>query len=643
MSNGRNVIEKLKKRLYRKGETFKEREMRSPLRRRFSKVKTYWEGSPSEEAEEAGLVLPENRKKFSMKQIVIILFAASFLVIAGFAIYLFGDGPNIVSSKNIELSLEGPFSVKGGEGGKWQVVIVNKNQSNIDTADLIIVYPENSKPITESQSGARTLYERRTIGSIAAGETVIVPVSAYLFGEKDSNKVFKLTLEYRPQDSNAILERTAERTIRLLQSPLEIVVNLPKDTNAGETIDLSIEVISNAEIVMKDLTLKIDYPVGFIYQESDLKPSSGDDVWRLGDMEPNAKRAIKIRGTLSGQDLVELSFRVSAGPTDGKGDIIAYGFGIQSVILKKPFLSLGALVNGEKGEVITPPGNTLRINIECQNTLPAKIYNAVIEAKIKGAAVVDERTIAVKKGFYRSFDRTLVWNQSSLRELAVIDPLSTSGAEFEFFVPAILSDSVIKEANPKIILEIKMKAERISEESGKMEVENNFIKEIKIATVFKFARKGFYYSGPFQNTGPIPPKAGQETTYTVVWSLTNSSSAVSDVIANAFLPSYVKWLNVIEPKDADVSYNEKTGEIIWRASRVEPGSGSLIPAKELAFQISFLPSESQILSTPVLVSEVSVTGKDTFTGIFLRDTKTALTTYLDGEPNFLYDKANVIN
>jgi hypothetical protein len=234
-----------------------------------------------------------------------------------------------------------------------------------------------------------------------------------------------------------------------------------------------------------------------------------------------------------------------------------------------------------------------------------------------------------------------VWNQSSLRALAVLDPLAEGEAEFQFLIPASLPLNVIKETNPKIILEIKMKAERISEEAGKIEIENNFSSEIKISTIFKLARKGFYYSGPFINTGPVPPKVGNETTYTIVWSLTNSSNAVSDVTVNAFTPSYIRWLGVISPESADVSYNVKTGEIIWRAGTAESGAGILTPARELAFQISFLPSESQVGSTPVLVSEVSLVGKDTFTGIFLRDTKPALITHIDTEPDFGYEKSIV--
>jgi hypothetical protein len=80
---------------------------------------------------------------------------------------------------------------------------------------------------------------------------VIQPLTAYLFGEKDTDKIFKFTLEYRPSGSNAILAATGEGVVRLLQSPLEVSINLPKETSAGEEITLEVSVVSNAEAVVK--------------------------------------------------------------------------------------------------------------------------------------------------------------------------------------------------------------------------------------------------------------------------------------------------------------------------------------------------------------------------------------------------------
>ena len=44
--------------------------------------------------------------------------------------------------------------------------------------------------------------------------------------------------------------------------------------------------------------------------------------------------------------------------------------------------------------------------------------------------------------------------------------------------------------------------------------------------------------GTFTNTGPIPPKAEAETTYTVTWAVTNPLNNLTDVRVSAILPSY---------------------------------------------------------------------------------------------------------
>ncbi|PIU99535.1 MAG: hypothetical protein CO056_02560 [Candidatus Tagabacteria bacterium CG_4_9_14_0_2_um_filter_41_11] len=634
-------IERLRKRLFKKGETFKERELRSPLSSRLSEAKPYWEGSSPEEER---LILPEKPSMPFFKKLILIALVVIGLIVLGVTIYFLIRGLSVVSGSNIEITLGGPSSIKGGELGNWQVSVTNKNKSDLELADLIIEYPEGAKPSIAPSgflSGTKIVSERRSLGKIKAGETAIQAISLYLFGEKDTNKVFKFTIEYRPQGSNAILAKTAEQSVRLLQSPVEVSVKMPKETNTGEEITMEIEIISNANAVIKDVNLKIEYPAGFQYHESDLKPVSGDNVWRLGDIEPNKKRILKIKGILEGQDLMELVFRVSVGPLDAKGEVIAYGFNVQSIVLKKPFLKIGVKINNRTEEVAVSPGAELNVDIDWQNTVPEKVYNAVIEIKLN-SSVVDASSITLSQGFYRSFDQTLVWNKSSSPDLAEIEPLQEGDVSFRFAILDSIPNDVIRKGNATVSLDIQMKAERDSADQGRIQVTNHLIKDIKIATIFQLSQRGLYYSGAFKNSGPLPPKVGKETTYTIVWSLTNSSNAVSDATVSAFLPSYIRWLGVIKPETAEISYNSTTGEIFWKAGNIPAGTGIIDSAREAAFQISFLPDSSQVDSKPVLVSEAILGGKDNFTGAFLRKVKAAITTYLDTDPQFKYNEGTVV-
>jgi len=281
------------------------------------------------------------------------------------------------------------------------------------------------------------------------------------------------------------------------------------------------------------------------------------------------------------------------------------------------------------------------VDIDWQNTVPEKVYNAVIEIKLN-SSVVDASSITLSQGFYRSFDQTLVWNKSSSPDLAEIEPLQEGDVSFRFAILDSIPNDVIRKGNATVSLDIQMKAERDSADQGRIQVTNHLIKDIKIATIFQLSQRGLYYSGAFKNSGPLPPKVGKETTYTIVWSLTNSSNAVSDATVSAFLPSYIRWLGVIKPETAEISYNSTTGEIFWKAGNIPAGTGIIDSAREAAFQISFLPDSSQVDSKSVLVSEAILGGKDNFTGAFLHKVKAAITTYLDTDPQFKYNEGTVV-
>jgi len=146
-----------------------------------------------------------------------------------------------------------------------------------------------------------------------------------------------------------------------------------------------------------------------------------------------------------------------------------------------------------------------------------------------------------------------------------------------------------------------------------------------------------FFSGPFQNIGPIPPQADKETTYTISLSVRNSSNNVSNAVAKTTLPIYVKWLGKIDPEGEDISFNDSTGEVTWNVGRVLSGG-----TRDAAFQISFVPSVSHINRSPLLTGDITISAMDDFTKTEVMDKKPALTTYITGDPQFNPNDANVV-
>ena len=173
-------------------------------------------------------------------------------------------------------------------------------------------------------------------------------------------------------------------------------------------------------------------------------------------------------------------------------------------------------------------------------------------------------------------------------------------------------------------------------------IEGKVEQKIKITSEAVFTPNIVYFIGPFQNTGPLPPQVEKETTYTIAWTAVNSSNHISRATVRTVLPPYVRWTNLKAPSGEDVTFNEISREVIWNMGRLEAGVGVTLPPREVAFQVGFFPSVSQLNQTPTISGETSFSGVDEFTGAPIRLTSKALTISLNSDPNFVFTQAKVV-
>ena len=139
-----------------------------------------------------------------------------------------------------------------------------------------------------------------------------------------------------------------------------------------------------------------------------------------------------------------------------------------------------------------------------------------------------------------------------------------------------------------------------------------------------------YWRRRWAKAGRIPPKADEQTTYTILWSLSNSSNALSRVRVMTTLPPSVRFLK----GDSGITFNPVGGIVTWDIGSVPAGAGFGGSSKEAAFQVAFVPSVSQIGSTPVLINQTTVTGDDQFTKTEVRGGAGATTIDIAGDPAY---------
>jgi hypothetical protein len=128
----------------------------------------------------------------------------------------------------------------------------------------------------------------------------------------------------------------------------------------------------------------------------------------------------------------------------------------------------------------------------------------------------------------------------------------------------------------------------------------------------------------------------------VIWGISNSFNQVSGIEVRAGLPSYVKWTGVYSPGSENISYNQVTNEVVWKAGSVLSNTGASGIKKEVAFQLEFLPSVSQLGTSPVLITAPTLTGIDKSTSGQVRDVGTEGTTNFSQDPTYRSGDGEVV-
>ncbi|MDD5068749.1 MAG: hypothetical protein PHN89_04090, partial [Candidatus Pacebacteria bacterium] len=577
---------------------------------------------------------PDMTHRIPIFQKIFIASVLFFIVASAFGFYMYFLGGNTVSADNISISVLGPVSVGGGEPLPLDVTIQNRNKSPLEATSLVITYPDGTKYAKDLSIDLPR--ERDDIGDLASGDISHFRINPVLFGEEGSTKAIKFSLEYRIRDSNGIFNKDFTYNVGITSTPITLTIDSLKEINSGQSVEITATLVSNSPGVINHLLLSASYPFGFSFQSANPKPVYQNALWDLGDVETGGKRTIKIRGQLDGQDGEERIFKFSAGLPSGKNNKsigVAFLSASDSITIQKPFIGLSLALDGNTSkDAVVKSGQTVRAKISWSNNLASQVLSGAVIVKFSGN-LLNKSSVIPEQGFYRSSDNTITWDKTTNNELLALDPGAEGSLAFQFSTLPLVQGGV-SIRNPELRIEVSAKGSRVSDRDVPEEVDALVTRNIKISTDLNLSSRLVYSIGPFENSGPLPPRADQKTTYTVLWGVTNSSNSVSGAKVSAVLPSYVDWKNLVNPSSEQVSFNPVSREVVWNLGNVKENTGVTASPRSVAFQVFFLPSVSQIGASPVMIGDATLSGVDDWNGDDVGSRNRALTTEIVSDPNY---------
>lgn len=632
LENDHNRIEDIKRRLYDPKDTGVDRRHEGVLHPQRFKVANEWKSDvpPSDTTTNIQMKKPKTSffKKFFIGAVIF------FVGALGFAFYMYSTGGISVSNDNIDITVLGNAFTKGGDELPLQIEITNRNNADLELADLLIEYPRGA-----SDTAADVLrLPREIIGTIKKGQSVTRNVKVSLFGDEKSIRNVKISLQYHPEGSNAIFTKEKLYPVTISSAPLSLRIDAPTQATSNQLVSFTITATLNTTLPQEATMLQVTYPPNFVFDSAVPAPNIGNSVWSLASLTQENPIPITINGRLVGQDGDQQVFHVYAGTTSPANMSVVnvvYTSLLQTMTISKPFLEARILVNSQDLPSYTASGGeSVSAEIAWVNNLSTRITDAQIIVNLSGNAF-NKGEVNPLEGFYDSSNSRIVWDKNTSPELSNVEP-GASGVVTFSFKPVSLIGATNAIKDPQIALDVSIKGNQPSQGSIFSDV-NNFAKKIiKITSDFQIASSAEYAAGS------LPPKAETETRYNVTWTLSNSANSINQAMARSILPIYVSWVGPVPGSIEKVTYNATTREVIWNIGTVRSYTG-LDSNREVSFVIALKPSLSQVGSVPQLMKDVFLSGTDSFTNTLVKSSRGPITTLLVSDQFFKYGNERVVN
>lgn len=556
-----------------------------------------------------------------------------FLIGLGLASFSVFRGAITLSSKNVDLTILGNSFVAGGEELPIQVEIANKNSSDLVDAVLTLEYPKGAT----DETGTEMTRLAEPLGTIAAGKSRSVGFSTVLYGEQGLSRTITATLSYHLAGSTATFEKAQAFSVMISSSPITLTVDGPTVSAAEQPFTITIRSVFNGDQPLVNPIVRVEYPTGFTFLSSTPGTLSGNNVWELGTLEKGQEFVISLRGKLSAIEGDERAFRVYLGTPVSDIDTriaVAYNSALHSLLIEKPFIAADVSVEGQSSDVVSLPiGSSIRGAIAWRNMTGGIVTNPVFTLLLSGEGL-SGATVEPVNGYYDELLRAITWTATSDEDIATIDPDESGTLNF-----SIIPASPTTKDDIRTTLSVQGTIANLQNEIKTITGLDELM--VRYAARLQFASQALYSIGPIKNSGPFPPKANQETSYTLTWTIKPADNPISGAVATATLPTNVTWAGVIVPQSETLLYNQETREIRWNIGSLPKATATQL-SKSVSFQIKARPTLSDVSQSLDLLSETVITAQDTSANAALRVTRPALTTSLATDPAYSPGEEKVI-
>ena len=573
-----------------------------------ARVETVGNTAPEETAEDNWGTEVDDMAKIRWRNIKISL---AFIIALVAIIMGFMFVNNLFKENRVIVNSSGASAVQSGDNLSVEINYINDNDIALNNAIIRVTYPEIFKPgenvnfKQESQTSGVF-----TIGEIPRKSTGKIILSGSVFSPQGTLMYIKSDLVYGHTGVSGQFVANGQVAINVEASVIDLEISSPQELSDGDALDYEIDYINKSQQEFDNIKIKIDYPDGFVFSQSNPNVSDGNNIWNIGHLAPNQSGKIVISGKMTGTAGQVKNANAYVGVINQE-QFVAYSTQKTSTkIVSSPLVIVQSVNNSSSA--IARAGETLQFSVVYKNGGDTGLRDVIITDKLD-SPVLDYSSLRLKGGAFDDVSKIITWKAVDDRQLKFFEPGQEGLMSFTIKVKDVIPGNNMNDKNFIISNLVKIDSPDVPRLISANKVISGNILDIKLESKIIFTESIFYNDSVIQNSGPIKPVVGEESTYTIHWKMANVSNDITGANVSATLPTGVEMTGKISPDDGRLTYNTRNNSISWDLGNVSAWTGVLNTPLEVAFQVKIKPSQIDG-SEIVLVNPAVFSAKDSFTG-----------------------------
>ncbi|MFA6393369.1 MAG: hypothetical protein WCW25_00635 [Patescibacteria group bacterium] len=575
-------------------------------------------------------------KKFDIKKrrgpLFWLAVSLAFAGLAGLAGWFYRDYSFFTEpgKSNFEITIT-PSKEKVLAGEEITVVIGFKNMEKTVVSNLgvRVIFPDNfiitnTVPSAEKSSeGARNLFWN--IGTLDSKRIGEVSVKGKIIAPAENLSTIYAEAVYTPANFSSEFKKTATAEIGVNDIGINFNFSAFTSAVAGEENELAIKFSGAKDNKLENFSLKMESKNG------DLKiiPVDGEipawlkknpaipNEWKVSEITAE-EREFPVKFIIGGKTSPEDEIKIAISTESGGEEFGIFEKTFPFEVIKGD-LALSMIINGSKNDQGVNFGDTLNYLISYSNKGDTALKDVIIMAVIDGDAVnwsaLDDPSGGKRSG------NTLSWSKNEIAELENIFPGAEGNIEFSLKVE---NPSGVKKNE-----EIKSYARYsiVGQEEAKDNISNTIIS--KLNSRLDLEEKVVYFNEDniAVGSGPLPPRAGETTTFQVSWAAGGNIHELSGTSVEMSLPEGVAFAGRENANVGQVSFLAAENKVVWTIGRL-PVLGEMITA---SFNLSVTPTDADRGKIMVLSGGSKVSGLDSETNTSVLSITKPKTTKLEDD------------